>query len=333
MSDEKEEEGGGCGCFSIIAIVVVAFSLWIWTLPSEEERVEEQKAKVDALFEQAQALPSSAVCENYNAYKDLQSLEERDGSSYYTDISSKKIVSYGTKCLQGQVGKPDYYSNDLDRVVMGARNQYLASFESVHLSCTNPKITYSTVTGSEGLWILTGDRYDKKRHRRNFKLKNTDVEMLIRLAKKADASEQQIYEVFTINKSGNRYLDPLRSGSNLDFLQGYSTGKVSAKVDSYSVGRYDLDRETFTASFYDRQTILDDGRRPMGGTIGEFEVEMIHTAEMTCQIISVADTLKHVETRSSELRDAWLSEIEAKQIRAEKEKKMREQEQKAKNKI
>jgi hypothetical protein len=330
MSDEKEE---GSGCFPIVVIVVFAFIFWIWTLPSEEEKTEEQKAKVDQLFEQAQALPASAVCENYKAYKDLKSLEERDGSSYYTEISSKKIVSYGAKCLQDQVSKPDYYSHDLDRVVMSARDQYLASFKSVHLSCKNPKITYTTPEGSEGLWILTGDRFDKQRHRRSFELKNTDVEVLIRLAKEADASEQQIYEVFTFERSGNRYLDPLRSGSNLDFLKDYSTGNISAKVDSYSVGRYTLDRETFKASFYETQIILDDGRRPMGGTIGEFEVKMYHTAEMPCQIISVADTLKHVEARSLELRDTWLSDIEAEQMRAEKAKELREQELKAKNKI
>ena len=172
-------------------------------------------------------------------------------------ITRKKVISYGTKCLKNEVSQDRYFYSDVDKIVMSARNEYLNSLKSDHLVCRNPKITHTVTESSQPLWILTGNYHDKQRHRRSFKLDNEDVEVLVRLAKNPDSTEHEFYETFAIKKSGNRYLNPLRSGANLDFLVGYRTGSVDAKVESYSIGKYDLNRETFKASFQDH---VDNGK-------------------------------------------------------------------------
>ena len=49
---------------------------------------EEKKKQVDDLFSSVQALPFSKPCENLDGYLDLQKLEKKNKTQYYSEVTN-----------------------------------------------------------------------------------------------------------------------------------------------------------------------------------------------------------------------------------------------------
>jgi hypothetical protein len=63
---------------------------------------EEKKRQVDDLYSTVQALPISQPCENLNGYLDLQKLEKKNNTQYYSEVSNQKIERYSLLCREKQ---------------------------------------------------------------------------------------------------------------------------------------------------------------------------------------------------------------------------------------
>ena len=64
---------------------------------------EEKKKQVDDLFSSVQALPFSKPCENLDGYLDLQKLEKKNKTQYYSEVTNQKIERYSLLCREKQV--------------------------------------------------------------------------------------------------------------------------------------------------------------------------------------------------------------------------------------
>ena len=59
-----------------------------------------KKEQVDALFTSVKALPVSQPCDNLNGYLELEKLEYKNKTSYYSDITTQKITRYRNACAK-----------------------------------------------------------------------------------------------------------------------------------------------------------------------------------------------------------------------------------------
>lgn len=62
------------------------------------EPPEVKRKSIDVAYEAARKLPADQVCENEIAYRDLQRLEKKKRTNYYTEVSASKIKEYSQKC-------------------------------------------------------------------------------------------------------------------------------------------------------------------------------------------------------------------------------------------
>ena len=65
-----------------------------------EGAVVRKKESVDSLFATVKSIPASQPCENLSGYLELEKLEYKNKTSYYSDITTQKITRYSSLCKE-----------------------------------------------------------------------------------------------------------------------------------------------------------------------------------------------------------------------------------------
>ena len=77
-----------------LPIFVLPFVLLVSCSPNEQEL----KMKSDEIYNQVKVIPESEPCLNLKGYKKLQAYESKYKTTFYSELTSKKIKEYEKKC-------------------------------------------------------------------------------------------------------------------------------------------------------------------------------------------------------------------------------------------
>ena len=65
-----------------------------------EGALSRKKENVDSLFSSVKSIPASQPCENLSGYLELEKLEYKNNTSFYSDITTQKITHYSSLCKE-----------------------------------------------------------------------------------------------------------------------------------------------------------------------------------------------------------------------------------------
>ena len=80
-----------------ILLTLVGFGI-VFGIVSYKPSTEKIKSRIDKLHAETQLIPVTEPCTNLYGYKKLKALEERFNTSYFLDVTNKKIEDYDSKC-------------------------------------------------------------------------------------------------------------------------------------------------------------------------------------------------------------------------------------------
>jgi len=80
-----------------LLLTLVGFGI-VFGLVSYKPSTEKIKSRIDKLHAETQLIPATEPCTNLHGYKKLKALEERFNTSYFLDVTNKKIEDYDSKC-------------------------------------------------------------------------------------------------------------------------------------------------------------------------------------------------------------------------------------------
>lgn len=296
------------------AFYLVLFTLLlVWWRYEPAMTLEEKKLKIEDAYQTAKALPATDSCANEQAYRDLLALETKYETEFYTDISKAKIASYGEKCVVQTIMK--YSTDGKSARRKEQRNVFLGQLDNTYLSCKSPQITFYTLERSQPLYIVTGDYQDKTYGRRPTNEYKND-ELLVRLARseQSDLLRYETYQQSTVNGA----------------IKDYSYGESKIELEKYSLGYWDLKRDSLKITRLETQEIEQYHSR-----IGDFTVTAFVSYELECQLLgeSISNFADYVENRQGQFAKAKVAKEAREAAQREQQKRANDEAQEERNQI